>query len=181
MEEVSKEIRRLRQEKQLTLKDLSKKTELSISFLSQVERGSSSLAITSLKKIADALNVPITNFFEKVARHSYVVKKEEQEPFRIESSAAVYIRLAGEFSGRSIEPLLVDLPPGQPYDKVFSHPGEEFYYVLEGVVAFKIDDQEYIVGTGDSIHFPSHIPHYWKNPTHLNAKVLCVLTPVIFG
>nr|WP_319801597.1 helix-turn-helix transcriptional regulator [Bhargavaea beijingensis] len=50
MEEVYKEIKRLRQSNGYTLKDLSNKTGLSISFLSQVERGSSSLAITSLKK-----------------------------------------------------------------------------------------------------------------------------------
>ncbi len=63
--EIAEKIRNLRKEKNLTLKDLGEKTGLSISFLSQVENNSSSLAITSLKKIADALNVPIT-YFSKV-------------------------------------------------------------------------------------------------------------------
>ncbi len=62
--EIAEKIRNLRKEKNLTLKDLGEKTGLSISFLSQVENSSSSLAITSLKKIADALNVPITYFFK---------------------------------------------------------------------------------------------------------------------
>lgn len=47
---VNKKIKDLRIEKSTTLKDLSQETELSVSFLSQIERGSSSLAITSLKK-----------------------------------------------------------------------------------------------------------------------------------
>ncbi len=49
--EIAEKIRNLRKEKNLTLKDLSEKTGLSISFLSQVENNSSSLAITSLKKL----------------------------------------------------------------------------------------------------------------------------------
>lgn len=62
MDDISKKIRGLRIQKGLTLKELSEKTDLSVSFLSQVERGASSLAITSLKKIADALGVKMTYF-----------------------------------------------------------------------------------------------------------------------
>ncbi|NQD67646.1 helix-turn-helix transcriptional regulator, partial [Bacillus haikouensis] len=72
MDEIFKKIKDLRQERGLTLKDLSAKTDLSVSFLSQVERGSSSLAITSLKKIADAFEVPITQFFDSETNNNYV-------------------------------------------------------------------------------------------------------------
>lgn len=61
MDEVYKRIRDLRKKHDYTLKDLSDKTGLSVSFLSQVERGATTLAITSLKKIADAFEVPIKN------------------------------------------------------------------------------------------------------------------------
>nr|WP_275897928.1 helix-turn-helix transcriptional regulator [Halobacillus ihumii] len=53
---------------------MSVKTDLSVSFLSQIERGSSSLAITSLKKLADAFSVPMTYFFEEPQNHNYDVK-----------------------------------------------------------------------------------------------------------
>lgn len=180
MEEVSRRIRALRTEKQLTLKDLSEKTGLSISFLSQVERAASSIAITSLKKIADAVDVPITDFFEDYSNKNYVVKVEEQKPFRIHGSGHLYTRLGGEFSGRSIEPLLVSFLPGEANEKSVSHPGEEFYYVLEGTLIFDVDGKEYVVKAGDSIHFPSHIPHSVVNPLDQEAKVLSVVTPVIF-
>ncbi|PLS18308.1 DNA-binding protein [Bacillus sp. M6-12] len=180
MDEVSKRIRELRMEKKLTLKELSEKTGLSISFLSQVERASSSIAITSLKKIADAVEVPITSFFEDYENKNYLVKSEEQRPFRIEGTGAKYTRLGGEFSARGIEPLLVTFSQGQPKEKTVSHPGEEFYYVLEGVLLFQIEGKEYLVKAGDSIHFPSHIPHSLENPLEQDAKVLCVVTPVIF-
>jgi transcriptional regulator with XRE-family HTH domain len=179
-EEVSKRIRELRLERKMTLKELSEKTGLSISFLSQVERASSSIAITSLKKIADAVDVPITSFFEDYANKNYIVKTEEQKPFRIEGSGSIYTRLGGEFPGRAIEPMLVTLPSGQSTGKKMSHAGEEFYYVLEGNVVFDVDGKEYIVRSGDSIHFPSTIPHSMQNPYDRNVKVLCFVTPVIF-
>ncbi|WP_034638870.1 helix-turn-helix domain-containing protein [Desulfofalx alkaliphila] len=180
IKEISSKIRTIRHQQNLTLKDLSEKTGLSVSFLSQVERGTSMLAITSLKKIADALNVPITSFFDSHVNQNFIVKAEEHKPFRIEGYNAQYTRLSGEFSGRLMEPMLVILEPGKTHHSTLSHPGEEFYYVLEGAVVFNVDGQESLVNKGDSIHFPSELPHYWRNPTDEEAVVLCVVTPVIF-
>ena len=138
------------------------------------------MAITSLKKIADALGAPITSFFDAFDNKNFVVKAEDHKPFRIEGYNAIYTRLGGEFSGRLLEPLLVVLDPGKNHHGKISHPGEEFYYVLEGTVVFNVDGVEYVVNEGESIHYPSEITHYWLNPTDKPAKVLCVLTPVIF-
>lgn len=180
MKEIYEKIKDLRMQHGLTLKELSEKTQLSVSFLSQVERGSSSLAITSLKKIADAFEVNITHFFESHGNNNYMVKLKDQKPFQIEGSESIYSRLSGEFTGRSLEPLLVTLSPNQKQNQTFNHPGEEFYYVLKGAVLFNVDDKEYFVREGESIHFPSERPHYWENPLDQESTLLCVLTPVIF-
>lgn len=180
MDEIYKKIKELRIQNGLTLKDLSEKTDLSISFLSQVERGASSLAITSLKKIADSLNVKITDFFENEPNHSYLVKEGEQKPFKIEGSAFTYTRLSGQFSGRSLEPMIVSLKPNQSSIQQYSHPGEEFYYVLKGAVIFTVDGTDYFMKKGDSIHFPSSSQHTMENPLSDESVILCVLTPVIF-
>jgi len=181
MEEIAKRFKELRIQQNLTLKDLSEKTGLSISFLSQVERGTSSLAITSLKKIADAFNVPINYFFESWVNPNFYVKGDKMETFRLEGRSAEYGRLAGEFSGRALEPFMVIMDPGQSLGQTFSHPGEEFCYVLEGAVLVTLEDKEYLVQAGDSIHFPSTMPHQLKNASNEKiCKILSVLTPVIF-
>src|SRR5690625_3968214 len=136
MDEIFQKIKQLRFEHRMTLKELSEKTDLSVSFLSQIERGSSSLAITSLKKIADAFNVQMSYFFDEVENHNYVTKKEKQKTFKMEGSYADYIRLAGQFPDKKLEPMKVTLSPNQPYTEHFSHPGGEFYYVLEGTITF---------------------------------------------
>lgn len=180
MDTIHKKIKRLRMEKEWTLKDLSEKTGLSVSFISQVERGSSSLAITSLKKIADVFNIPITYFFEEIENHHYTIHHEEQKPFKLEGSDITYVRLAGKFPDRKIEPMIVNLPPNQTYLERHTHPGEEFYYILKGVVVFRVNEKEYVLHAGDSIHFPSEQAHEWKNPTNEAATLLSILTPVIF-
>ncbi|WP_085522702.1 helix-turn-helix domain-containing protein [Tuberibacillus sp. Marseille-P3662] len=180
MENIHRKIKSLRLEKEMTLKDLSGKTGLSVSFLSQVERGSSSLAITSLKKISDAFNINITYFFREIENHNYAVHEAKQKPFKLEGSDVQHIRLAGNFPERKMEPMLVTLPPNKLYVEKHSHPGEEFYHVVKGEVIFKIEEKEYILTAGDSIHFPSEKVHEWKNPLNEKAVLLSVLTPVIF-
>jgi len=180
MDEISDKIRSLRKENNLTLKELSEKTGLSISFLSQVENGTSSLAITSLKKIADALNVSINTFFGSFQSHNFLIKSEDQCKFKIEGSNTEYMLLSGEFSERSLEALIVYIQPEETHGHQFNHPGEEFVYVLEGAITVNIDGKEYLTKAGDSIHYPSKLPHFWVNPLKQKTKILTVLTPVIF-
>jgi len=56
-------IRNLRKEKDLTLKQMSRRTGLSVSLLSQIERAESSASISSLYKIAIALESRIQDLF----------------------------------------------------------------------------------------------------------------------
>lgn len=180
IDKISEKIRDLRKERKLTLRDLSEKTGLSVSFLSQVENNTSSIAITSLKKISDALNIEISYFFKTPEYDNFLVKVEDQEPFKIEGSNSEFIRLSGDFTGRALESIIVTIPPEQQHGHKFGHIGEEFIYVLEGTVIINIDGTDYLVCTGNSIHFPSTIPHIWINPLKQPAKILSVLTPTIF-
>jgi len=60
---IGQNIRRLRKERKLTLKQLSRRTSLSVSLLSQIERAESSASVSSLYKIAIALNEKLTTLF----------------------------------------------------------------------------------------------------------------------
>lgn len=178
--EIAEKIRNLRKERNYTLKDLSEKTGLSVSFLSQVENGASSLAITSLKKIAEALNVTINYFFKTPEIHNFLIKAEEEKIFKIEGSNSEFVRLSGDFPTRQLESMLVIIPPEQQHGSRFNHPGEEFVYVLEGALIVNLNGTDYIVKAGDSIHYPSTTLHSWINPLKQQTKILTVVTPLIF-
>lgn len=180
MEEIFYKIKQLRSDQGMTLKTLSEKTDLSVSFLSQIENGTSSLAITSLKKIADAFGVKMVHFFEETESSNFAVKKNDQKPFKIANSEYTYIRLSNNFKDRKMEPFLVTLQPKQKEYESGSHAGEEFYYVQSGAVLITVDQTEYYLQKGEAIHFPSSLPHMWKNPLERETVILSVITPVIF-
>lgn len=181
MEEIHRKIKSLRLENGLTLKDLSKETGLSLSFLSQIERGASSLSITSLKKLADALGVSMIYFFTEESKdENYFLSGKDHKLFRMNGGERLYARLAGTFPDRELEPMKVVLPPLMKKEHAFSHPGEEFYYVLKGEIIFCLNNDNYHLVTGDTIHFPSQIKHAWENPTREETILLSVTTPVIF-
>ncbi len=60
---IGRNIRELRKERGLTLKQMSRRTKLSVSLLSQIERAESSASVSSLFKVATALDVRITELF----------------------------------------------------------------------------------------------------------------------
>ncbi|WLD93057.1 helix-turn-helix domain-containing protein [Alkalihalobacillus sp. AL-G] len=179
MEEVYQKIKELRKRSDLTLKQLSEQTDLSVSFLSQIERGSSSLAISSLKKIADAFDVNISYFFDSESNHKYVTKKSDHKPFQFQDLKTIYTSLSGNFTNRSLAPYILTLAPNQKGKKSFHFAGEEFYYVLKGAAIFTIDGNQYPIFEGDTIHFPSHLDHYGENPLDTESVLLGVITPVI--
>ena len=60
---IGRQIRDLRKSRGLTLRQLSRRTNLSVSLLSQIERAESSASVSSLFKVATALDVPLTDLF----------------------------------------------------------------------------------------------------------------------
>jgi len=121
------------------------------------------------------------HFFEETEDLNYAVKKQNQKPFKIESSDSTYVRLSNNFPDRKIEPFLVTIKPLQKENEPFKHPGEEFYYVLKGAVLFTVDQTEYYLREGEAIHFPSNLTHIWENPLNQETVLLSVITPVIFN
>ena len=181
MEDIHLKIKALRQELNMTLKDLSEETGLSLSFLSQIERGASSLSITSLKKISDALNIHINYFFlEENDHQNFVVRKENRHSFSTNLGSQMYTRLSGTFPGRKLEPLIVTLPPHMNENHPYSHNGEELYFILKGEVIFYLNQEKFHLYEGDTIHFPSSISHQLENPLPTESVVLSVVTHIIF-
>lgn len=180
MDDIYRKIKQLRFEQGMTLKELSEKTELSVSFLSQIERGASSLAITSLKKIADAFGVKMIHFFEEDQQINYVKKKDDQKPFKIETSDSTFIKLSANFPDRKLEPFIVKLKPKQKDVEMVKHPGEEFFYVLKGALIVTVEDEQYHLYEGETIHFPSTVPHMWENPLNQETVIISITTPAIF-
>jgi len=174
---VGQGLRTLRQQKGWTLEELSSRCGLSISFLSQVERGLSSLSISSLHAICDALEVPVTHFFASATTDGPLVVRAGKPRGRIQigDSRVTYNILSNSISNRVLEALIAEYPPHY-LPPLVRHDGEEFGYVLEGRVRFEAQGQEELLGPGDSFHIISSRLHTVQNPTDTPARILWVLT-----
>ncbi len=175
--DIGENLKKTRLRKRLTLKDLSKRTGLTPSFLSQLERDKVSSSIATLRKIASTLNVKIGYLFEEEAEKLALIKKDKRKEFRCEDSKIKGEILASGFLDIKIEPLLLTIDPGGETGKELSnHYGQEFGIVLEGKIKFILGKKEFIMDNGDSICFDSAEPHKFVNIDKKKAIVLWVIT-----
>ena len=158
-------LKSLRKERKLTLKDLAEKTGVSISFLSQVERGKSSVTLESLKKIADALDVNPSVFF---------AKDDLQDDLTTRRQRFYYKDLSYGIQDANFSPILVTLQPGENEGNAFSHGGHEFLFVVEGLLTVEIDGKQLQLSEQESILFDAHKTHYWFNHTEQVVRFLVV-------
>lgn len=178
--EIGTEIRKLRQEQSISIEQLSEMTKLSTGLISQVERNITGPSVTTLWKIAKALNVSINYFFDEYEEIGCVVRKNKRKKIVLPDSKVTYELLSPNLRGK-IEHLLVEIEPGEYNTKdLISHEGEECGYIIKGTLKIKLGNKEYILEEGDSICFDSSIPHRYVNAGKEKVISVWAMTPPSF-
>lgn len=181
METIGAKVKKLRLKHKLTLKDLSEKSGLSTGYLSQLERGITTIAVDQLLKISEILGVNINYFFPKTTVEKSVepvIRTYNQQVLRI-FNQCIYKNLSTNPEDKQMMPKLIEIMPSTNQEHLDSYPhqGEEFIYVIEGILTLTFDTQEYQLYPGDSSHYDSTIPHNWSNNTNQMTKFIAVHTP----
>lgn len=174
-------IRKVRKRKNMTLQDLAEKSDLSIGMISQIENDKIGLSVTSLWKIAKALEVSIGDFFdEKTNNNNLIVRKNERKKIQLANSTASYELLTPDLSW-NIEFLRITINPGESSDKrKLSHQGEETGFIIQGKLLIKWGDKEFILNEGDSIRLDSTVPHRYINIGDVKSISIWAMTPPSF-
>jgi len=178
--DVGKKIKQFRTENGFTLKDLSEMTSLSTGFLSQLERGLTTVAIDSLEKIAQALGVDLNHFFAlPEGRHETVLRSHARQVFRIENNQFIHYLLSRDVRDKKMLPRFMEILPHKIEEELTlsRHGGEEFVYIIEGILTLGIDNCEYDLYPGDTAHYSSRLPHNFANNTSKTVKLIIVNTP----
>ena len=177
---VCQRIKTIRNARGMTLKELGAKTNLSVSFLSQVERGLSSMTLTSLRKISRALEVPMKDIVSVEDSNDYTNRTDAQMIMRLGKNFKGFVRLSGRFPDRVLDCFLLVLNPHDINMELSSHEGEEFYFVTKGRALFVVGDEQYVINEGESIHYPSSFLHRVENHGDTELCMICAITPSIF-
>jgi len=171
------QLRELRRRQKMTLEELGKRTGLSGSFLSQVERNIASPSVKSLRQIAAALNTKVSRFFdEEVSRDFIFVKKGNGKKVANGKLRSCYEVLASGLLDIRMEPAFIILKVGGKIEKQLdSLEGEEFGFVLKGKVEVVRGPRRFIMEKGDSIYFKGVKSHKIVNMGKNEANLLWIV------
>ena len=177
---LGRKVRALRRGLDVTLADLARMSDLSVGMLSKIENGQTSPSLGTLQALAQALNVPISMFFQEFEERSdcsFVPAGQGLVIDRRGTKAGHVYELLGHSlrSETKIEPFLITIDEGGEPHSGFQHPGWEFIYMLSGRVIYRHGDRRYPLGPGDALFFDALAPHGPEDLPELPARYLSVL------
>jgi transcriptional regulator with XRE-family HTH domain len=168
---VGQRIRDIRRSRKLSLETIAARTDLSIGFLSQIERGLSSPSLRVLATIADVLGIGIAGLFganETAATGSdaIVTREQQRAELNLWRTGISKQLLSPSGSDGRLNLFLVHMEPGgSTGDELYTHDGEEAGLVIEGEMILTVDAESWTLRTGDSFRFASRRPHRFSNPS----------------
>lgn len=176
---IGQRIRRLRREAKKTLLEVATEANLSVGFLSQVERHLTGISLSSLVNVAKALNVPLGTLIDQPRQAQPDSHAGHREPYAVDAASQWYERLSTTFDGSQINALKVRVMEGYRSEWV-AHGGDEFVYVLTGRLCYTIGKKDYPLSAGDSLHFDARKRHRVANVGDGPAEMIAVGTLPLF-
>lgn len=163
----------------MSIRDLSSKSNIAASTISQIETGKTSPNLLSLKAICDAMEIPVFSLFlEEDTDNIRLVRKENQETFIRNISNGKPLTESLIIQGKNeMYAAIVDIPPNSDSGNYAHHGGEEFVFVLNGRIVFDLENHPpYILDEHDTLYYPNYIGHRWSNESDEPAKIMMVST-----
>ena len=175
-------LRDLRRSRRLTMKDVAAASELTESFISQVERDSVNPSIASLLRITSALGVHIADLFDRAGTpNGRVVRRSQRSRMVYPGFASWDGLLSPNLQGKLQVTWAESDPGGSSGDQPYTHPGdEECIVVIKGTLEVCVGDERYVLKAGDAITFESRTPHKWKNVGRGRMTAIWIVTPPSF-
>jgi len=182
--------------------ELAREVGVTPSLISQIERGMSRPSVSTLFAIAQALDVPVDAFFREpagppgpggadgpagagdgppagpgqvaAADGRYVVRRGGRAVIDIEGGVR-WERLTRSTLDHLDFFELVYEPGAESHPRQYTHPGTEMVLVMSGCLEITIGFERYLLEPGDSIDFPSSMPHRYVNPSAQTARADTVI------
>jgi transcriptional regulator with XRE-family HTH domain len=171
---VGPHIRDLRVAKGWTLDRLAASSQLTRGYISLVERGLKVPSVAALLRMAAALDVNVSEFFEPQSAPAvrYTLFRQGDRGSS-QGNGLELLAIATGLKRKMMEPFLLS-PPAKPAP-LASHAGEEVLFVVNGRIAIKFDGEELTLSKGDCLYFSGETPHEVRSLGRQKAQVLLVV------
>ncbi|MEM0943062.1 MAG: XRE family transcriptional regulator [Pseudomonadota bacterium] len=179
---VGADLRALRKARRLTLSALARQVGRSVGWLSEVERGLTEPTIADLRRLAGALEQPLSLFFGASegprAERGHVVRAGARRALGAAEEGLVEELLSPDLGG-SFEIIRSVFAPGAELALPNSRPTEEAGYLISGMLDLWIGEQAFHLTPGDSFRFKGE-PYRWRNPGEAPAVAIWVIAPPVY-
>jgi len=168
--------RKLRKEKNLTLKDVAKDIKVSPAMLSLIENGNSSPSLKTVIKLALYYDVSMSSIFSKnIIKNRYAIFKNRSNNIinEINKNNNVYLLLTS-LTNRKMKCSLIELVEYCDLTHMTSKKGESFLFIIDGKVEISNRCNRYYVSAGDSIYIDNKYEIGLKPIGCSSAKIMRV-------
>lgn len=181
---IGEKIKQLREEKNLSLNDLSATSGVDASQIEMIEKNELEPSMGTLIKLTRAMGIRLGTILDGAENQHPTLHHADAKTPTISTANANsearehlnFFALAKEKRDRHMEPFLINAKYcAAGCHKPSSHEGEEFLYILEGQVVLHYGSDTFKMTQGDSIYYDSIVPHLLSTETEgQTAKVLAV-------
>ena len=180
---IAEKIRTLMADRNVDIDDLAQRSGLKKEAIETILNDNKIPSLAPIIKIARALGVRPGTFLDDSEHLGPVVNRKSAsvEPVAFSSQFSTanqhlsFQTLAGNKSGRHMEPFIITVSAANGDSKPSSHEGEEFIYVLSGKVKIDYGVHSYVLEAGDSIYYDSIVEHLVSGVNNEPAVILAVV------
>lgn len=162
---IAMKVKQKRSEQGLKITDVARIAGLSQGMISKIENAQVSTSLDTLNRLCDAIGLSISQLFSDYDRptgSAQLVKAGEgMEVVRRGTEKGHTYQLLSYHRGKrkSYEPFLITMDDAAEVFPTFSHPGQEFIYLLQGRIQYRHGNHLYEMEPGDALSFDAEVPH----------------------
>lgn len=177
---IGQRLRKLRNERFMTITELAAAANISAGLISQIERGNSNPSMKTIDKIRQALGVNVWEFAEmtpsRLIADPAFVRRADNRPKIVVGTNGFSKELLSPQPNHNMRFMILALPPGARSEEVLNGPGNKGGYVLEGSALLTVGAEQAELSTGDSFQFSSNLDHHIENRGAETTRILWIIS-----
>ena len=173
---IGQKIKALRQRSDLTQEELANRAGLTKGFISQLENEQSSIQIDSLADLLEVLGISLSEFFADDSETKVVFAPTERAVVDGNGVSVFELLIPGS-TNNLMDPIFLELQPGEALEEGNPHEGEQFGYVLKGTATLTLDRKTFKVPNKHCFYFKADQKHQISNRSNNAVSLLWVTSP----
>ncbi len=171
---IGPKIKDLRLRNGYSLQALADRADVSAATIHKIEQAGMVPTITTLLKIAAALERPVAYFVDDEEHAPTVfVPAGGRRPIHSSHAGIDLAAISGSYGDFQIAGAVATVIPGASSGATpMRHPGEELVFLVSGALEFTVAGTAHLLGPGDALHFRTRQPHSWRNPGGQDAVAI---------